>query len=136
MAEGQTPPELSIQSPAQLPALTNDHAPSIPSPLNPDAPTRVSTRTPKPIVREQREKKDSLKKREAAASGTPGRGATPDVKTPNKAKWSATTVAPLRYQLSYPESGAWLPPRDVVFDEQGVLFAPNGQGELRKVSEQ
>jgi COMPASS component BRE2 len=134
MADGQPPSDSFVQSPAQPPAVANDHAPSVPSPLNPDAATRSANRTPKPIVREQREKKDSLKKRENAAGNT-GRGATPDVRTSAKAK-SSSANAPLRYQLSFPESGAWIPPRDATFDEQGVMDAPDGQTELRKVSEQ
>src|ERR1700753_3317789 len=131
MADSQLPPEPPVQSPAQAPAVANEHAPSIPSPLNPDAAARASNRTPKPIVREQREKKDSLKKRENAAT-IPGRGGTPDVKVSAKAKSLSTANAPLRYQLSFPESGAWIPPRDATFDEQSSMDAPGGQTELRK----
>ena len=42
--------------------IEDDHAPSISSPLNPNA----AAGTKQPMVREKREKKDSLKKREAA----------------------------------------------------------------------
>jgi COMPASS component BRE2 len=135
MADGQIPPDPFVQSPVQPSAVANDHAPSVPSPLNPDAAARPLIRTPKPIVREQREKKDSLKKRENAGTA-PGRIETPDFKASAKTKTSSSANAPLRYQLSFPESGAWIPPRDAIFDEQGVMYAPDGQTELRKVSEQ
>jgi hypothetical protein len=129
MAESPISSETHIKSPAHLATIANDHAPSISSPLNPDAPTRNSSR------REQREKKDSLKKREnAAASG--GRGGTPDVKTASTKSKPSDVLVPTRYNISFPESGAWLPPKPAMFDEQSVLYAPDGITEIRRASEQ
>lgn len=82
------------------------HAPAISSPLNPDVTTGRVRKAPVP--REQREKKESLKKRESKASSVTGdgRGGTPDV-TNNKRKPKALTEAavlcPTRYKLPPPK---------------------------------
>jgi COMPASS component BRE2 len=152
MSESQSP---SGASPLLPPLLTpirrpdDDHAPSIPSPLNPDAPSRASALgrpsvTKPPIVREQREKKDSLKKRESAAVA---RGATSDVKqsTKESTKTSLKDVSnatgvttPMRYSLQSPELSHYNAPRNHVFasHEPNPLYAPDGQTELKRPVDQ
>ncbi|KAL8934644.1 MAG: hypothetical protein Q9211_005126, partial [Gyalolechia sp. 1 TL-2023] len=56
------------------------HVPAVSSPLNPDA---ASLRARKAPAREQREKKESLKKREAKGVDS-ARSATPDTQTSTK----------------------------------------------------
>jgi COMPASS component BRE2 len=108
------------------------HTPSVPSPLNPDAASRARAAA-KPVPREQREKKDSLKKRESAAAA---RGPTPDLKKPN-AKTSKLPM-PLRYPtISEPELAAYSAPKPTILNsrEPRPLFAPDGQTELKKTDD-
>jgi COMPASS component BRE2 len=148
MSEGQSP---SGTSPSLPPTLTplrrpeDDHAPSISSPLNPDAARgRLPIPAKAPIVREQREKKDSLKKRESYATT---RGATPDIKqSARDATIKAITATgasgeitiPMRYSLHAPELAHYNAPRNPGFasHEPNPLFAPDGKTELRKPVEQ
>jgi COMPASS component BRE2 len=103
-----------------------DHAPSVPSPLNPDA-SRARP-APKPIAREQREKKETLKKRESTALA---RGATPDAKAGFK---PPPVVGPRRELLPQPELYAYNAPRDMVMvsNEPEPIFAPGTGAELKK----
>ncbi|KAF2397913.1 hypothetical protein EJ06DRAFT_584254 [Trichodelitschia bisporula] len=106
-----------------------DHAPAIPSPLNP-APRTAS----KPALREPREKKDSLKKREAAAatrSSTPADTGSRGKKGAKAA--AAASPSPMRYQIPEPRFADYDPPKDPVFasHEPNPFFTPNGV-ELRK----
>jgi COMPASS component BRE2 len=87
------------------------HVPAVSSPLNPDS---AAARTRKQPAREQREKKESLRKREAKGSdGT--RHGTPD--TPSQAKKSKKSIAtaiilsPIRYKLAPPKPTDFDPPR-------------------------
>lgn len=91
------------------------HVPAVSSPLNPDF---ANARTRKAPAREQREKKESLKKREA--KGTDGaRTGTPDaqshVKKLKKPPPSPTTLSPIRYKLAAPKSTDFDPPRAPIF---------------------
>ncbi|KAF2084602.1 hypothetical protein K490DRAFT_68537 [Saccharata proteae CBS 121410] len=69
--------------------LEEDHIPAISSPLNPDSAARP--RPSKPPPREQREKRDTLKKRESTVVS---RAQTPDTKARSKL---ANAPAPLNY---------------------------------------
>lgn len=87
------------------------HAPAVSSPLNPDVASSRSRKAP--ATREQREKKESLKKRESKASSIVGdtRGGTPDAASNRrKQKFTpeATVLSPTRYKLP--------PPKPVDFD--------------------
>ncbi|KAL8707665.1 MAG: hypothetical protein Q9220_007327 [cf. Caloplaca sp. 1 TL-2023] len=92
------------------------HAPAVSSPLNPDA---ASSRARKQPAREQREKKESLKKREAKGVDTT-RSATPDTQpTARKSKKVEKTpdvVRPTRYPTKPPARSDLEPPRDPMFN--------------------
>ncbi len=91
------------------------HVPAVSSPLNPDF---ANSRTRKAPVREQREKKESLKKREAKGVDGPRTG-TPDAqshaKKSKKPAQSSTTLSPIRYKLAAPKSTDFDPPRAPIF---------------------
>ncbi|KAL8929048.1 MAG: hypothetical protein Q9208_001491 [Pyrenodesmia sp. 3 TL-2023] len=92
------------------------HVPSVSSPLNPDA---APPRTRKAPAREQREKKESLKKREA--KGVDGaRSATPDTQTTTKkskkVEKAPDVVRPLRYYTKPPNPTDFDPPRGPLFN--------------------
>lgn len=91
------------------------HVPAVSSPLNPDF---ANARTRKAPVREQREKKESLKKREAKGTDGPRNG-TPDAqshgKKLKKPMPSPTTLSPIRYKLGAPKSTDFDPPRAPIF---------------------
>lgn len=91
------------------------HVPAVSSPLNPDF---ANSRTRKQPAREQREKKESLKKREA--KGVEGaRNGTPDAQSQGKRLKKSTqttsTLSPIRYKLAAPKSTDFDPPRAPVF---------------------
>ncbi|KAL8658506.1 MAG: hypothetical protein Q9226_000959 [Calogaya cf. arnoldii] len=92
------------------------HVPAVSSPLNPDAPT---PRTRKAPVREQREKKESLKKREAKGADTT-RSSTPDTqsttKRSRKVEKAPDIVRPVRYYTKPPSQPDFDPPRQPVFN--------------------
>jgi COMPASS component BRE2 len=83
--------------------------------------------------REQREKKESLKKRESAASV---RGKTPDVKT--KPKVTSDVPSPMRFTLTDPKPSDYDPPKDTIFasHEPYPIYTPDGQTELKKSVDQ
>ncbi|KAF2670134.1 hypothetical protein BT63DRAFT_372002 [Microthyrium microscopicum] len=113
-------------TPTAIRRLDEDHAPPVPSPLNPDQ--SRSRAIPKPVAREQREKKDSLKKRESVAGA---RGATPDVKQNFKAPPAS---GPKRVVLPAPEPQAYLAPRDSIFapHEPEPIYTPDGSAQLKR----
>ncbi|KAI4213229.1 MAG: hypothetical protein LQ351_004175 [Letrouitia transgressa] len=93
------------------------HVPAVSSPLNPDY---AAIRSRKPPPREQREKKESLKKREAKGadsvrSGTPDSQSHPTRKT-KKTQKSSNVLSPLRYPLPQPIKTDWETPRPPVFN--------------------
>ncbi len=91
------------------------HVPAISSPLNPD-PTATRARRLPP--REQREKKESLKKREAKF-GDNVRGDTPDVqiqgKKSKKNAQKASVLSPIRYKLPAPKLTDFDAPKAPIF---------------------
>lgn len=112
------------------------HAPTISSPLNPDVAPSRSRKAPAP--REQREKKESLKKRESKATSVLGdtRGGTPEVassRRKSKATSEATTVlSPTRYKLPPPK------PMDFEAPKAPVLLPHHkiGETQIYETSEQ
>lgn len=125
-------------TPASVPlkrAHEEDHAPSVPSPLNPDAATR-----PRPVKsggREVREKKDSLKKRESV--GNPAAPAPERSSKKQKLNNSSHTTAPspIRYNHSLPRDAFQYTNKDLHWasHEPEPLFTPAGT-ELRKPLDQ
>lgn len=88
------------------------HTPAVPSPLNPDVATARARRPPAP--REQREKKESLKKREA--KGVDGlRSGTPDSqgfgRKSKKPAEGSSILSPLRYSIPAPQPADFDPPQ-------------------------
>ncbi|KAL8729575.1 MAG: hypothetical protein Q9166_004655 [cf. Caloplaca sp. 2 TL-2023] len=92
------------------------HIPAVSSPLNPDA---AITRTRKVPAREQREKKESLKKREAKGVDTT-RSATPDTQTSTKKSKKVEkppdVIRPLRYYTKPPNPSDFDAPREPMFN--------------------
>lgn len=120
MAEISSPRRSSTPSaiPTKRPLGLEDeqHTPAVPSPLNPDSASSRARRPPAP--REQREKKESLKKREAKGVDS-GRGATPESQSHGrKSKKTADTtsiLSPIRYKLPPPTLNDFEPPKAPVF---------------------
>ncbi|KAL9604373.1 MAG: hypothetical protein Q9219_000561 [cf. Caloplaca sp. 3 TL-2023] len=104
------------------------HVPAVSSPLNPDA---TASRTRKAPAREQREKKESLKKREAKGVDT-ARSATPDTQTSTKKSKKVErppdVVRPLRYYTKPPNLSDFDTPR-------GPQFSPVLEKANREFSE-
>ncbi|TEA21788.1 Set1 complex component ash2 [Colletotrichum sidae] len=98
--------------PMKRPALEEDFAPSVPSPLNPDVRS-----TPRPLgadeMPQKRPKKESLKKRESkgAFSADSSRG-TPD---PKHREPKQSDYSPMRYKLAPPKPSDFEPARGPVF---------------------
>jgi COMPASS component BRE2 len=107
--------------------LEEDHAPAISSPLNPnpDAAARARPRAP---PREQREKRETLKKREAS---TNTRASTPN---PRTKKDRPSADSPMRYSIPEPKPADYDAPKDGILlsREPLPLLAPDGQTELKK----
>ena len=119
----------STQSPAPFqPLLEPEHAPAVSSPLNPTS--RAQTKTPVPAIqREQREKKDSLKKRESNLNNN-------GPSTGNKRKASAihNYPSPQRYNILPPSGRDWEAPKGepMASNEPLPLLMPDGDAELFK----
>ncbi|KAL8758018.1 MAG: hypothetical protein Q9199_001802 [Rusavskia elegans] len=92
------------------------HVPAVSSPLNPDAPTSRARKAP---AREQREKKESLKKREAKGVDTT-RSSTPDAQTntkkSKKVEKPPDVIRPVRYYTKPPSPSDFDAPRQPVFN--------------------
>ncbi|KAL8790442.1 MAG: hypothetical protein Q9213_000594 [Squamulea squamosa] len=91
------------------------HIPAVSSPLNPDAPISRARKAP---VREQREKKESLKKREAKGVDTT-RSSTPDTQTSTKKSKKVEKlpdiVRPARWITKPPDPSDFNAPREPTF---------------------
>lgn len=117
--------------------IEQDHTPLAPSPLNP-ASTRAPSKTPgpaaptpTPIVREQREKKDSLKKRESNPNGS----ASGSTLGKRKAAAAAHTYpSPQRFNVPPPRAQDFEAPREeiMVSHEPLPLEMPDGERQLYK----
>jgi COMPASS component BRE2 len=129
MAEPQPPSRANTPSLATMRRPLDDgHTPAVSSPLNPNLDAAARTR-PKAAPREQREKRETLKKREASAST---RASTPNPKTSKKERVSADS--PMRYSIPEPRFTDYDPPKDGVLlsHEPAPIYAPNSNVELKK----
>ena len=92
------------------------HVPAVSSPLNPDFATSRARRPPAP--REQREKKESLKKREAKGVDS-ARGGTPDSQSHGRKSKKSTehndVLSPIRYKLPAPKPTDFDHPKAPIF---------------------
>ncbi|KAF2269748.1 hypothetical protein CC78DRAFT_528921 [Lojkania enalia] len=109
--------------------LEEDHAPAVSSPLNPNPDTATRAR-PRAPPREQREKRETLKKREAS---TNTRGSTPNPTTKTKHD-PASSPSPMRYSIPEPKYFDYDPPKDGIFasHEPNPICTPDGRSELLK----
>lgn len=145
MAEISSPRRSSTPStiPQKRPLGFEDeqHTPAVPSPLNPDSASSRARRPPAP--REQREKKETLKKREAKGVDSVRAGTPESQGHGRKSKKTADTtsiLSPIRYKLPLPKLNDFDPPKAPVFtpilsrgnrqfyetSEQWVLCSNNG----------
>lgn len=113
------------------PHLEQEHVPSVPSPLNP-ASSRQPSKTPGPtsvpIQREQREKKESLKKRESNAN------VTPSTLGKRKANAAHACPSPQRFNVPPPRAQDFEEPKEdaMVAHEPSPLTMPNSERQLYK----
>lgn len=136
MADAEVPSWPAVQPTVPQKRIHEEvHAPNVPSLLNPDAAAR--TKSIKPSGREAREKKDSLKKREA--SGLPS---VPGYEHSNKKQKlscdnQATSPSPIRYNHSSPRETFHYVNKDLNWasHEPEMLFTPCGI-ELKKPLDQ
>ena len=110
-----SPPPSSIPQKRPLNVEDDQHVPAVSSPLNPDS---AAGRARKPLPREQREKKESLKKREAKGRDN-ARSDTPDIQPQGKksktSTQSVTVLSPIRYKLPAPILSDFDPPKAPIF---------------------
>lgn len=94
-------------TPLAPPMTELEHTPNVPSPLNPLSRAPSKTPAPTPIQREQREKKESLKKRESTLNG-------PNSSALGKRKANSTHAypSPQRFNLPPPRAPDFEPPRE------------------------
>ncbi|KAF2838253.1 hypothetical protein M501DRAFT_1011854 [Patellaria atrata CBS 101060] len=113
-------------APALRKPLDDDHTPAVSSPLNPDSSAKAR---PKAAPREQRDRRETAKKRESNANT---RGNTPDAHSKTK---GPTVPSPMRYQIGEPKLADYEPPKDPIFvsREPVPLMTPDGEIELRKL---
>lgn len=101
--------------------LEEDHAPAISSPLNPN-PDAASRARPRAPPREQREKRETIKKREASSAT---RGGTPNPSSRAK-KEKPSADSPMRYSIPEPKPSDYQPPKEGQFLWDPPLTAPDG----------
>ena len=128
MAESAIP----AYSPTPLqPPNDLDHTPTVPSPLNPASrpPSKTPAPIPTPIQREQREKKESLKKRESAIGGSAN-----SALGKRKANNTHAYPAPQRFNVPPPRAQDYEPPKEdvMVSHEPLPLEMPDGERQLYK----
>ncbi len=144
MAENSSPRRSATPSIPQKRNLEDEHVPAVPSPLNPDvSATRSKTGRERAPAREQREKKESLKKRESkgpSAGGDNGRGGTPDTTNSRRktkgGSAAATTLAPLRYNLPPPKATEFDAPRAPTFTYHHTKTDSGKEREFYETSDQ
>ncbi|KAI9792376.1 MAG: hypothetical protein M1835_007881 [Candelina submexicana] len=143
MAETSSPRRSATPSIPQKRTLEDEHVPAVPSPLNPDvSATRSRAGRERAPAREQREKKESLKKRESkgpSTAGNSGRGGTPDgISSKRKTKGAsaaATTLAPLRYNLPAPKATEFSAPRGPTFTHHSTKTDCGQETEIYETSD-
>ncbi|KAI9883338.1 MAG: hypothetical protein M1823_004892 [Watsoniomyces obsoletus] len=122
--------------PQKRPIEDLEHAPSVPPPPKPDPhAVKTTTRAPKQktaMAREPREKKETLKKREAkggvgndTAAGASGRGG--GKKGAAKEQKPQGKLTPLRYSRPPPHPSDFEQPRGPVFVAHHTVKGPNGE---------
>ncbi|RYC56265.1 hypothetical protein CHU98_g9944, partial [Xylaria longipes] len=134
-------PVLPISALPQKRVLEDDHAPPIPSPLNPNQNPNTNPQSHDDLAtmardKPARTKKDTLKKRESKAGGGTGAGAgaaggggidssraTPDPKTKEPVP---SEFSPLRYKLAPPKPADFDPARGPIFTHHHEVPAPDG----------
>lgn len=131
MADTMAEPSTAL-SPMPIASLIGEqeHAPAVPSPLNPSR-SHSKTPVPPPVQREQREKKESLKKRESHANGTVSSTSSLGKR---KANASHAYPSPQRFNLPPPRAQDFEPPRaDVMISHEPMpLEMPDSDRELYK----
>lgn len=136
MEEVNSPARASTPSLVPLKrAIEEDHAPSISSPLNPEAP--VKSRAGKGQTREQREKKDSLKKRESVG----GAKTVANDHVNKKRKGNNYNVSglpsPIRYNHALPrDSSHYMVKEPTYASHEPEPFHTPGGAELRRPIDQ
>ncbi|KAK5167809.1 transcription factor, contains a PHD finger motif [Saxophila tyrrhenica] len=114
-----------------LSAADQGHVPVVPSPLNPAsrAPSKTPAPTSTPIQREQREKKESLKKRESGVNGS-----TSNVLGKRKANAANAYPSPQRFNIPPPRAQDFeLPKEDVMIVHEPLpLEMPDSERQLYK----
>ncbi|KAF2719754.1 hypothetical protein K431DRAFT_321496 [Polychaeton citri CBS 116435] len=113
---------------AQAAPLLEPHLPANPSPLNPAS--RAPSRTPAPVQREQREKKESLKKRESNITN----GSTVSSLGKRKANAQIAYPSPQRFNVPPPKPSDFDHPRpDILTPHEPFPFLmPDGETQLMK----
>ncbi|KAK4540981.1 hypothetical protein LTR36_008350 [Oleoguttula mirabilis] len=130
MADPSNPSQPAALLP--LPTMEQEHAPIVPSLLNP-ASARAPSKTPgpaaTPIQREQREKKESLKKRESNPNGT-----TASTLGKRKANAAHAYPSPQRFNVPPPRPQDFEAPKEdiMVSHEPLPLEMPDGERQLYK----
>ncbi|PPJ58710.1 hypothetical protein CBER1_03976 [Cercospora berteroae] len=124
--------EMNGSTPLQV--VIDQNAPSAPSPLNPATLSRQASRTPAPpIQREQREKKESLKKRESMGTFDDKK---PTSSSLGKRKASAqhTYPSPMRFSVPPPKAEAFEEPKEdsMISHEPFPLTMPGSERQLYK----
>jgi COMPASS component BRE2 len=131
MADAPSTSRAGTPGTAVLKHQLDDHAPSVSSPLNPDAAARS-----KAPAREKREKKDSLKKREAAGLINT-KSAEPPSKKRKLANDAPAQPSPTRYNHPLPKEAFHYHVREPAFasHEPEPLHTPGGT-ELKRPLDQ
>lgn len=115
-------------SPTPLAPLNElDHTPTVPSPLNPASRPQSKTPVPPPIQREQREKKESLKKRESTLNGSSN-----SALGKRKANTTHAYPSPQRFNVPPPKAQDFDPPKEdiMVSHDPMPMMMPDGDREL------
>ncbi|KAK5166811.1 hypothetical protein LTR04_000221 [Oleoguttula sp. CCFEE 6159] len=119
--------------PSAIPqALAEPHIPAVSSPLNPDTSVLATAARPRPTkapAREQREKRDTIKKRESTA-----KNGTPDRVADRKGAATRGVPSPMRYAIPPPRTSDYDPPRPPLFlsHEPNPFVTPDGEVELKR----
>ncbi|KAK3680167.1 transcription factor, contains a PHD finger motif [Recurvomyces mirabilis] len=112
---------------------SEDHAPSVPSPLNPST---ARAPAPTPVQREQREKKESLKKRESNNNNNNNVNGTSSSSNLGKRKANSNNAysSPQRFNVPPPRSQDFEAPKeDIMISHEPVPFdMPDGERQLYK----
>ena len=123
---------------AAVPAADADHVQTLPATANPPITTRPPSKTPSatpiptPIQRQQREKKESLKKRESHPGGSNGANTNGTSLGKRKAQAHHAIPSPQRFNIPPPRAQDFELPREDVMTthEPYPLEMPDGERQL------